>query len=108
MPTNRAAWITEKCGNPFRVADAPMPPEEGSYALAGEPVQAAMRRMLELNLESLPVVDHLGGAVVGRIGLADLVQARSRSLEEERLRERVLGRRSRKEVLNLLPVNLDQ
>lgn len=66
------------------------PIEEGVYALAGEPVRAAMRRMIDLRRDTLPVLDKPEGSVMGVIQLQDLVNARSRSLQEERLRERIL------------------
>ena len=68
----------------------PAPVEDGVYALAGEPVRAAMQRMIDLHRVALPVLTRHEGPVIGAIQLRDVVHARSRSLEEERLRERIL------------------
>jgi CIC family chloride channel protein len=67
-----------------------VPAAHAAYALGGEPVRAAMRRMIELKHDSLPVLDLPDGKVIGLLRLQDLAQARTRSLQEERLRERVL------------------
>jgi H+/Cl- antiporter ClcA len=81
-------FVREVMKTPTETSSTPV--EEGAYALSGEPVRAAMRRMIELNYNSLPVFDAPGGSLVGVIGLENLAYARTRSLREERLRERVL------------------
>jgi hypothetical protein len=68
----------------------PLPAHEHGYALAGEPVRAVTRRMIELKLEWLPILERPGGEPIGFVRLQDLAHARKRSLQEERLRERVL------------------
>lgn len=56
-----------------------------------EPLRLAAQRMAETGLTRLPVVEGAGaGAVVGFVGLRQLLHARQRHLEEERLRERPL------------------
>ena len=48
-------------------------------------------RMAETGVTRLPVVDRDdGGKLVGMVSLNDLLRARTRSLDEERRRERVL------------------
>lgn len=60
-------------------------------AYPDEPLRAVVYRMAETNLTRLVVVDrHNPTQLVGLIALTDLLKARSRSLEEERHRERLL------------------
>lgn len=60
-------------------------------AYADEPLRVVVYRMAETGLTRFPVVAHEGERkLVGMISLYDLLRARSRSLEEERRRERVL------------------
>ena len=60
-------------------------------AYAGEPLRAVVYRMAETGFTRLPVVESEGSRkLVGMISLHDLLRARTRSLEEERRRERVL------------------
>jgi CBS domain-containing protein len=60
-------------------------------AEAGEPLRVVVHRMAETGLTRFPVVDPgEGGKLVGMVSLTDLLRARTRSLEEERHRERVL------------------
>jgi CBS domain-containing protein len=62
----------------------------GATAHPDEPLRVVVYRMAETGLTDLPVVDGSDGrAVVGRVTLRDLLQARVRHLEEERRRERV-------------------
>jgi len=57
-------------------------------AEAGEPLRVVVHRMADTGLTRMPVVD--GKKLVGMVSLNDLLRARTRSLEEERRRERVL------------------
>jgi H+/Cl- antiporter ClcA len=57
-------------------------------AEAGEPLRVVVHRMAETGLTRMPVLEN--GKLVGMVSLNDLLRARTRSLEEERRRERVL------------------
>jgi CIC family chloride channel protein len=60
-------------------------------AYADEPLRMVVYRMAETGFTRLPVVDSSDTRkLVGMISLSDLLRARTRSLEEERQRERVL------------------
>ena len=60
-------------------------------AYAGEPLRVVVYRMAETGLTRMPVVDSAGEKkLAGMLSLDDLLHARSRSLEQERRRERVL------------------
>ncbi|MBZ5622454.1 MAG: CBS domain-containing protein, partial [Acidobacteriia bacterium] len=60
-------------------------------AYAGEPLRAVVYRMAETGFTRFPVVDgEETPTLVGMVSLDDLLRARTRSLEEERHRERVL------------------
>jgi CBS domain-containing protein len=60
-------------------------------AYAGEPLRAVVYRMAETGFTRLPVVESESArTLVGMVSLDDLLRARTRSLEEERNRERVL------------------
>jgi len=60
-------------------------------AYAGEPLRAVVYRMAETGFTRMPVVESgESGTLVGMVSLNDLLRARTRSLEEERRRERVL------------------
>ena len=62
-----------------------------SVAYAEEPLRLVVNRMAESGLTRFPVVEQEGSdKLVGMVSLADLLRARTRSLEEERKRERVL------------------
>ncbi|HEX7362956.1 MAG TPA: chloride channel protein [Bryobacteraceae bacterium] len=60
-------------------------------AFADEPLRVVVHRMIETGLTRFPVMDpgH-DKRVLGMVSLDDLIRAQSRSLEEERARERVL------------------
>jgi CIC family chloride channel protein len=64
-------------------------------AYADEPLRIIVYRMAETGLTRLPTVSRADGTLVGMIALTDLLTARSRILEAERRRERVLGARLR-------------
>jgi CBS domain-containing protein len=60
-------------------------------AYADEPLRVVVNRMAETGFTRLPVVESPDSRkLVGMISLSDLLRARTRSLEEERHRERVL------------------
>jgi CBS domain-containing protein len=61
---------------------------EVTVARPGEPLRVVVYRMAETGLTRLPVVED--GRMVGMVSLQDLLRARTRSLTEERHRERVL------------------
>ena len=60
-----------------------------------EPLRVLAFRMAEAGLTRLPIVAREDGAIVGAVGLADLLSARARVLDTEQLRERTLGPGSR-------------
>jgi chloride channel protein, CIC family len=65
--------------------------ESAVVAYSDEPLRAVVYRMAETGLTRLPVVNSNDRErVVGAVSLEDLLQARSRDLQEERARERVL------------------
>jgi CBS domain-containing protein len=60
-------------------------------AFADEPLRVVVYRMIETGFTRFPVVDPQDEKrLLGMVALDDLLRARSRSLEEERARERVL------------------
>jgi H+/Cl- antiporter ClcA/CBS domain-containing protein len=59
-------------------------------AAVDEPLRAAVHRMAENGITKLPVVDAETRRVLGIVSLDDVLKARSRHLEEERRKERVL------------------
>jgi CIC family chloride channel protein len=64
---------------------------EPVVALANEPLRAVVYRMVETGFTRMPVVDPSDEKrLVGMVSIHDLLHARSRNLEEERARERVL------------------
>lgn len=62
---------------------------DGLVAYPHEPLRMVAYRMAESDRTRLPVVD-ASGRPIGHVTLQDLLQARRRALEEDRLRERVL------------------
>lgn len=64
---------------------------EPVVAYADEPLKGVVYRMAEANLTRLPVVENKNSnKLVGMISLTDLLKARTRNLEEERHRKRLL------------------
>ena len=60
-------------------------------AFPDEPLRLVVYRMAETGLTRMPVVDRDNPLkLVGMISLTDLLRVRTRNLEEERRRERVL------------------
>ncbi|MBV8898275.1 MAG: chloride channel protein [Acidobacteriaceae bacterium] len=66
-------------------------PGQPVFAYSDEPLRVVVNRMAETGVTEMPVVDRDNTArVLGAVSLGDLLRARSRNLEEERARERVL------------------
>ncbi len=59
-------------------------------AYAGEPLRLVVYRMADKGVTRMPVVSEKDGSLMGMVSLQDLLRARTRNLEEERRRERVL------------------
>jgi len=60
-------------------------------AFADEPLRTIVNRMAESGFTRFPVLDPSGdGQIVGMVALNDLLHARTKNLEDERARERVL------------------
>jgi CIC family chloride channel protein len=69
---------------------------EPVVAFGDEPLRVVVYRMVESGFTRLPVLDSDGEKrLLGMVSLDDLLRARSRNLEEERSRERVLRLRTR-------------
>jgi CBS-domain-containing membrane protein len=65
--------------------------KEPVVAYADEPLRVVVNRMAETGLTRFPVVEREDSRkLAGMVSLSDLLRARTRSLEEERHRERVL------------------
>jgi H+/Cl- antiporter ClcA len=65
----------------------------GVVAYSDEPLRMIAYRMAETGATRLPVVSRQDGAALGIIELSDLLTARSRILDAEQRRERLLGTR---------------
>jgi CBS domain-containing protein len=64
---------------------------EPQVAFADEPLRRVVNRMADSGFTSFPVLDPSGnGKIMGMVSLKDLLHARTRNLEDERARERVL------------------
>jgi CIC family chloride channel protein len=77
-------------------------------AFSDEPLRRVVNRMAESGYTRFPVLDPSGdGKIVGMVALRDLLRARSKNLEDERARERVLrirmpfGRRASERMIPL-------
>jgi H+/Cl- antiporter ClcA len=65
--------------------------QRGVNAYLDDPLRVVVYRMAETGLTEMPVVDRADTRkVIGVISLSDLLRARTRDLEEERRRERIL------------------
>lgn len=65
--------------------------KDPQVAFSDEPLRAVVNRMADSGYTRFPVLDPSGdGKIVGMVALRDLLRARSKSLEDERARERVL------------------
>ncbi len=80
-------------------------------AFSDEPLRRVVNRMAESGFTRFPVLDPSGnGRIVGMVSLQDLLQARSKNLEDERARERVLRIRmpfGRKVIEREIPLTED-
>jgi chloride channel protein, CIC family len=65
--------------------------EEPVVAYGDEPLRVLAFRMAETGVTRLPVVERRDRTLIGMVGLNDLLTARTRILEAEQRRERVLG-----------------
>ncbi|WP_158750439.1 CBS domain-containing protein [Acidobacterium sp. S8] len=60
-------------------------------AFSDEPLRTVVNRMADSGFTRFPVLDPRGdGKIVGMVALNDLLHARTKNLEDERARERVL------------------
>jgi CBS domain-containing protein len=66
---------------------------EAVEASPDEPLRVVVYRMAEKGITRMPVVEPLSGKLLGLISLNDLLKARTRHLEEEVRRERVISLR---------------
>ena len=57
---------------------------------ADEPLRVVVYRMADKGFTRMPVIDRMSGKFLGLVSLDDLLKARSRHLEEERRRERII------------------
>jgi len=65
--------------------------EKPHVAFSDEPLRKVVNRMADTGFTRFPVLDPQGnGGIVGMVSLNDLLHARTRNLEDERARERVL------------------
>jgi H+/Cl- antiporter ClcA/CBS domain-containing protein len=67
---------------------------DGMRAYADETLRVLVYRMAQSGITELPVVERKSGRLVGVVSLASLLKARTKHLEEERRRERVLSWRT--------------
>ena len=75
------------------------PDSRGIVAYADEPLRIVAYRMAETGLTRLPVISRQNGDRLGVIELSDLLTARTRILESEQRRERLLGTRDQLRAL---------
>jgi CBS domain-containing protein len=64
--------------------------KEPMVAYADEPLRAVVYRMADTGFTRMPVIERDSRKLVGIVALHDLLRARTRTMEEERQRERVL------------------
>ena len=67
---------------------------DGMRAYEDETLRVLVYRMAQSGITELPVVERKSGKLVGVVSLASLLKARTKHLEEERRRERVLSWRT--------------
>jgi chloride channel protein, CIC family len=78
-------------GPPTRTPLSNLAEKNPVVAYADEPLRVVVNRMAETGYTRFPVIDREDGSkLVGMVGLHDLLQARTRAIQEERRRERVL------------------
>lgn len=76
-------------GYDYKLSDLAKPNPVVAYA--NEPLRVVVYRMAETGLTRFPVVERADPCkIAGMVSLNDFLRARSRNLEEERHRERVL------------------
>jgi len=75
------------------------PDSRGIVAYADEPLRIVAYRMAETGVTRLPVISRQNGERLGVIELSDLLTARTRILESEQRRERLLGTRDQLRAL---------
>ncbi|HUK19856.1 MAG TPA: chloride channel protein [Bryobacteraceae bacterium] len=91
IPRRRLAEAVESGPAPAGDSIAALAMPDPVLAYADEPLRMVVYRMADTGFTRLPVVERAGSRkLAGMISLDDLLRARSRSLEEERQRERVL------------------
>jgi CBS domain-containing protein len=64
--------------------------DESVVAYPDEPLRVVVHRMADTGLTRFPVIERGDGTRLGMVSLEDLLLARTRSLDEDRRRERVL------------------
>ncbi len=64
--------------------------KNSSEVYSDEPLRVVVYRMAENGVTRMPVMERTSGKFLGLISLDDLLKARSRHLEEERRRERII------------------
>jgi CBS domain-containing protein len=87
-------WLASSAsGEPRTLRE--MASQTPEIAYEDEPLRAIVFRMAETGITRLPVVDRKAHRFMGMVALTDLLTARTRVLDAERRRERVLGARWR-------------
>jgi CIC family chloride channel protein len=89
---NQMLDLQEKmAGRAGSVKLAEIATREPQVAFADEPLRRVVNRMADSGFTRFPVLDPKGtGKIVGMVSLKDLLLARTRNLEDERARQRVL------------------
>ena len=107
-----AGVMTRRDVERFARGGTDRPHREPVVAYPDEPLRVVVNRMSETGLTRFPVVDYgPDRSLVGMVSLRDLLRARTRNLEEERHRERILrihlplspGRRAPKVITDSVP-----
>jgi chloride channel protein, CIC family len=88
--TRNQLQLIFRAGSPPARPLSEMANRNPEMAYADEPLRVVVNRMADTGFTRLPVVDRDSRKLVGMVSLNDLLRARTRSLEEERQRERVL------------------
>jgi H+/Cl- antiporter ClcA/CBS domain-containing protein len=86
-------WLDADESAGSTLAESPL--QKPVTAFADEPLRSIAFRMAESSVTRMPVVNRADGRFVGMIALRDLLTARSRILDAEQRRERVLSVRLR-------------
>jgi chloride channel protein, CIC family len=82
-------WVRKDEDPSARLASSALP-HAAVVAYADEPLRTVVYRMAETGFTRFPVVDRVTGSFQGIVSLADLLRGRTRTLEAEQRRERVL------------------